>query len=79
MPTDLFARAKGPRVEISCPEIVPCPWCREDAGEAVYDDSAITCPHCHREFLCPDERGELVCVGLLSPADMAYLAEKGSA
>ncbi|WP_431861489.1 hypothetical protein [Azospirillum sp.] len=88
MDDDLFARAKGPRR--TYPDLQPdeefvCPWCggtcpwrcsrwREDVHRYI-----TVCPSCEREFLCPDERGELVCVGLLSPADMKYLAAKEGA
>lgn len=69
-----FTRAKGPRLAITCSEQFECPWCRSDCmGAYSHDEPVTTCPHCGREFLCPDESGDLVCVGLLSPADVKYL------
>lgn len=69
----VFARAKGPRQEIVGTDDFPCPWCGRDCAEVFDDDPVTTCPHCRREFLCPDEDGRLICVGLISPADQKYL------
>ncbi|TWA71854.1 hypothetical protein FBZ84_101120 [Azospirillum baldaniorum] len=74
---DLFARAKGPRRLVTCTEVVSCPWCSEDAGEAVAAfEEETECPACGKEFTVKGEGGDLVCVGLLSPADMKYLAAR---
>lgn len=81
-PDDLFARAKGPRREVGGDYSLPCPWCGTDNGDLTADqndDGSSTCAECGKEFVCPDEHGDLVCVGLLSPADMKYLAMKEAA
>lgn len=91
MAADLFARTKGPRRAAgewgpwADLQNLVCPWCCHDCADAPYAwhdvdgrDVAVTaCPDCGKEFMCPDERGELVCVGLLSPADLKYLEWKG--
>jgi hypothetical protein len=79
MADDLFARAKGPRREVDGDYHLPCPWCGADNGDLTADqndDGSSTCAECGKEFVCPDERGDLVCVGLLSPADVKYLAAR---
>ncbi|MBK3776343.1 hypothetical protein GAY31_19675 [Azospirillum brasilense] len=76
MADNLFERAKGPRREIVGTEDFDCPWCGGDCNEAFDDNPVTICPHCGKEFVCPDEKGDLVCVGLLSPADMKYLAAR---
>jgi hypothetical protein len=74
---EVFARAKGPRKPILGTEDFDCPWCGADCCEAFDDNPVTKCVECGKEFVCPDADGELVCVGLLSPADMKYLALKG--
>jgi hypothetical protein len=66
--SNVLSRAKGPQRPVTCTEVVPCPWCGEDA-----------CPECGKEFTVAGsiEHG-LACVGLLSPADMKYLAATAS-
>lgn len=79
MADDLFARAKGPRAPVRHEFDLPCPWCGADNGDLTADqndDGSSTCVECGKEFVCPDERGDLVCVGLLSPADVKYLAAR---
>lgn len=78
--SNVLSRAKGPQRPVTCTEVVPCPWCGEDAGEAAAAvGEAATCPECGKEFTVVDsiEHG-LACVGLLSPADMKYLAATAS-
>ena len=82
MTEDLFARAKGPRADLPDTETVICPWCHSDCSdaEAAWREAVhryvSACTECGKEFMFPDVDGEFVCVGLLSPPDMKYLASK---
>lgn len=92
MTADLFARAKGPRCAAggwgpdASLHLLVCPWCGHDCSDAPYKwhdvdgkDRAVTaCPECGKEFVCPDERGNLVCVGLLSPADPVLAVKRAT-
>lgn len=78
---DLFSRAKGPRRSVDGDYHLPCPWCGTNNDDLLEqtDDGSNTCHDCGKEFVCPDENGELVCVGLLSPADLKYLIAREAA
>lgn len=82
MTADLFARAKGPRLPITHGNQVDCPWCGADCIDAQHQwreavhQNVTACPSCGREFMHPGTSGDLETIGLLSPADMAYLAAK---
>jgi predicted RNA-binding Zn-ribbon protein involved in translation (DUF1610 family) len=81
---ELFKRATGPRREITDDCDLHCPWCGHDCLGAAHrwrEDVhryITACPECGRDFMCPDARGDNVCVGLISPADQKYLEWKTS-
>lgn len=89
MADDLFERAQGPRTKMVMDPYgfeleARCPFCQDnitDAKKRLHDTDegdwhVRTCPDCEREVLTPAPDRSPYSVGLLSPADMKYLAAK---
>lgn len=76
-------RAKGPRrnADEYC-----CPWCGAACFDRIADciaetdamqpETVGTCTSCGREFLCRVETARFVVIGLRSPADLKYQAQR---
>ncbi|AIB11821.1 hypothetical protein ABAZ39_07380 [Azospirillum argentinense] len=87
----LLDRAKGPRTKMLMDPLgfelgARCPFCQEDITDVPKklhrrndgDWGVRSCPDCGREVLTPAPDRSSYSVGLLSPADMKYLAARGA-